>query len=244
MPPTAPTTHRTLSIVLVVVGSVLLGVVAVGALGYCSVFGCTFFSEEFEPHGEEASAARATATSGTAALADRFVSGRDVVADATADGCTAGQNNWKRKDTYSHECSVVESRVMLVTPDRAAVADGLTTADAALRELGCAPASTRGGLDRVRDEYWDEGNPQVARYGAAGLPGAVYTCPDDRSVVVQPTSAREPSSQPDIALASAGFEDEISRSWYTRADASALVRSGAELALVVTVRQPYYRTRF
>ena len=244
MPTTARPAHRTLSVVLVVVGLVLLGVVAVGALGYCSVFGCTFFSQDFEPHGEQATEARAQATQATADLGDRLAAGRQVIGSATADGCQSGQHNWKRKDTYSHECTVVDSRVVLVTTVAEEVADGLTAADAVLREVGCAPVSTRSGLDRVRDEYWQQDNPQVVRHGAAGLPGAVYTCPDDRSVLVQPTSARQPSSQPDIALGSASFDDEISRSWYTRADASAVSRSDAELALVVTVRQLYYRTRF
>jgi hypothetical protein len=244
MSTTARPAHRTLTIVLVVLGLVLLGVVAVGVLGYCSVLGCTFLSEDFEPQGEQATAARATATAGTADLAGRFVAGREVIADATADGCTTGQNNWKVKDTYSHECSVVDSRVVLVTTDREAVDDGLTAADAALRDLGCAPASPRGGLDRVLSEYWHERNPQVERYGAAGLPGAVYQCTDERVVEVEPTSNREPSSQPEIALASAFFDDDISRHWYTDADTAALDRSDAELALVVTVREHYYDTRF
>ena len=64
------------------------------------------------------------------------------------------------------------------------------------------------------------------------------------SVRVQPTSDREASSEPDIALASAFFDDEISRSWYTAEDLTTLRTSGAALALVVTVRERYYDTRF
>jgi len=81
------------------------------------VFGCTLFPEDFEPHGREATAARTAATAAVGQVADRVVAGREVLADATADGCASGQNNWKRKDTYSHECSVVDSRVLLVTTE-------------------------------------------------------------------------------------------------------------------------------
>ncbi|HYJ27395.1 MAG TPA: hypothetical protein VEW73_06775 [Nocardioides sp.] len=244
MSTTARPRHRVLTAVLVTVALVGAGVVAVAVLGFCSAFGCTLFSEDFEPQGREATTARAPATTAVAQLADRVVAGHEVLADATADGCASGQNNWKRKDSYSHECSVVDSRVVLVTTDREAVADGLTAADAVLRELGCAPASPRGGLDRVREEYWTADNPQVVRYGAAGLPSATYTCAGEVSVLVEPTSDREDSTEPDIALASAFFDDELSRDWYTAEDLTTLRRSGAALALVVTVRDQYYSTRF
>jgi hypothetical protein len=240
---TARPRHRVLTAVLLTVALVGAGVVAVAVLGFCSVFGCTLFPEDFEPHGREATTARTAATAAVGQVADRVVAGREVLADATADGCASGQNNWKRKDTYSHECSVVDSRVLLVTTEQEAVAEGLTAADAALRGLGCAPASPRGGLDRVRDEYWTADNPQVARYGAAGLPGATYTC-GGVGVVVQPTSDREASTDPDIALAHENFDDELSRSWYTAADLTTLKESGAALALVVTADRTYYRTSF
>ena len=244
MSTTARPRHRVLTAVLLTVALVGAGVVAVAVLGFCSVFGCTLFSEDFEPHGQEATTARVAATTAVAQLADRVVAGREVLADATADGCTSGQNNWKRKDTYSHECSVVDSRVVMVTTNREAVAEGLAAADAELRDLGCAPASPRGGLDRVRDEYWTVDNPQVVRYGAAGLPGATYTCAGGVTVLVKPTSDREASTEPEIALASAFLDDEISRSWYTAEDLTTVRESGAALALVVTADRTYYRTRF
>ena len=57
-------------------------------------------------------------------------------------------------------------------------------------------------------------------------------------MLVEPTSDREASTEPDIALASAFFDDELSRDWYTAEDLTTLGRSGAALALVVTVREP------
>jgi hypothetical protein len=236
--------RRVLTTVLVVLALATTGVVAVGALAYCSVFGCTFFSEDFEPDGEDASAARATATAEASALADRISLGYEVLADATADGCTTGQNNWKRKDTYSHDCSVLQGRVLVATDDLAAVADGLTAMDAGLRDLGCRPQTPRSGLDRVRDEYWDEDNPQVAQHGAAGLPSAVYSCPDDRTVQVQPTSAGVPTADASVAFGPVFLDEPLREDWFTSADVTALRASGAQLALAVRVEQPYYRTRF
>ena len=239
-----PRHHRTLVTVLVVLALATAGVVAVGALAYCSVFGCTVFSQDFEPHGEEATAARAAATAEASALADRISAGHEVLADATADGCTTGQNNWKRKDTYSHDCSVLQGRVLVATDDLAAVADELTATDAGLRALGCRPQTPRSGLDRVRDEYWDADDPQVAQHGAAGLPGAVYSCPDGGTVQVQPTSAGVPTADAAVDFGSLFLDEPLQEDWFTSADVTALRGSGAQLALVVRVDQPYYRTRF
>jgi len=241
---TARPRHRVLTAVLLTVALVGAGVVAVAVLGFCSVFGCTLFSQRFEPQGEEATTARAAATTTVTQLADRLVAGREVLADATADGCTSGQNNWKRKDTYSHECSLTDSRVVLVTTEADEVAAGLTAADLALRDGGCRPSTPNRGLDRVRDEYWTDDNPQVARYGAAGLPGATYTCAAGVDVLVQPTSQALPEAEPAIALASVFPDVELSSHWYTTEDLVAVRDSGAALALVVTADQTYYRTRF
>ena len=236
--------RRTLTVVLVVVGLVVLGVAAVGVLGYCSVFGCTLFAEDFEPYGDEATAARARAGVDTAALADTLVAGREVLATAHADGCVSGQNNWKIKDTYSHECSVLDSRLVPVTTDSDAVGEGLTAADTALVRAGCAPAYPRSGLDRVRDEYWNEQNPQVRQLGAAGLPGATYSCPGDLTVSVDPTSHQQRGGALPVASDPVYLDDMLQQDWYTASDATALRESGSELALVITASSTYYRTRF
>lgn len=236
--------HRVLVVVLAVAGVLSLGAAAVGVVAYCSFAGCTWRAEPFEPDGERATAARSAATAQVSALADRLAAGHEVLADATADGCTSGQNNWKRKDTYSHECSVLDSRLVLVTSERDAVADGLTAADAALAQAGCRPAWERSGLDRVRDEYWNQQNPQVQEHGAAGLPEATYTCAGGLEVAVTPSSAGARASEPPVSAAPVFFDDVLHEDWYTPADAATLERSGAALALAVTARSTYYRTRF
>jgi hypothetical protein len=236
--------RKVLTTVLVVLALATTGVVAVGALAYCSVFGCTFFSEDFEPNGPTATAARADAVGEVRALADELVAGREVLATATADGCIRGFNDWKRKDTYSHECSVVDSRLVLVAAERDAVADGLTAADAALGEAGCSPTYPGSGLDRVRDEYWNDANPQVRRLGAAGLPGATYSCPGGLAVDVAPTSAQEREGARPLSSDPVFLDEVIHEDWFTPADVTALRQSGAELALLVTAKSTYYRTRF
>ena len=236
--------HRVLVVVLAVAGLLSLGVGAVGVLAYCDFVGCTLGSEEFEPNGDEARTARAAATAEVAALADRVVAGHEVLADGTVDGCIRGFNDWKRKDTYSHECSVADSRLVLVTSEHDAVAGGLTAADAGLRAAGCRPVTPRSGLERVRDEYWSEANPQVRQRGAAGLPGGSYSCPGGVTVEVQPTSSEESVGTMAPASDPVFLDDVLHEDWYTPADVTTLRGSGAALALVVTARSTYYRTRF
>ena len=242
-----PRPHRVLRVVLVTVAVAAVGLGAVGVLGYCSVFGCTLFAQDFEPWGEEAVAARAAAVPAATEFADGAAAGGRVVADATRDGCRTGQNNWKIKDTYSHECEVDVSRLVVLTADRASVGEALTSADATIRALGCLPSGPRGGrgLDGVRAEYWREDNPQVARYGAAGLPSAGYDCPGGRTLEAQPTSAsRSRVSAHDLTDGTPFLDDVLADDWYTAQDLRVLRESRAELALVVTVTDGYYRTRF
>ncbi len=240
----APRPGRVLRIVLVTLAVVTLGVGAVGAIGWCSVFGCTWFSEDFEPWGEEATEARAAAVPEAARLADGAAAAGRVVADASRDGCRTGQNDWKRKDTYSHECEVEQSRIVLVTTRVEEVEDGLTRLDAAIRGLGCE-ASLRGGLDRVRDEYWLAANPQVQQRGADGLPSARYDCGSGSEVEVEPTSARASAASLGFVMNSNLWVDELlAEDWYTPQDLRALRETDAVLAVVVTASDGYYRTRF
>jgi hypothetical protein len=244
MSDTALRPRRVLKVVLVTLAVATLGLGAVATIAWCSVFGCTLFSEDFEPHGEKATRARADATPTVAELADRAsVDGR-VIGSGTIDGCRTGQNDWKRKDTYSHECEVAASRLVVLATDRADVADGLTALDATLRDLGCEP-TTWGGLDRVRDEYWRGDNPNVQREGAAGLPSARYDCPDEVSVEVAPTSASDSGvSVEALADGVIWLDDVLADDWYAPEDLRSLRDSDAELAVVTTATKGYYRTRF
>lgn len=231
---------RTVLVVLLVGG---LGVTAVGAIAWCSVFGCSLFREAFEPQGDEATTARTAAVRDLADLADRAASGGRVVADATVDGCRTGQNTWKRKDRYAHECEVRSSRLTLVAADRGSVAGALGTADATIRGLGCRP-TPGGGLDRVRDEYWTATNPNVMRQGAAGLPSVTYLCgPGDRRLEVDPTSSRTSDLDPLRSQASS-YEDLVSEDWYSADDGRVLREARVELAFVVTASETYYSTGF
>jgi hypothetical protein len=97
----------------------------------------------------------------------------------------------------------------------------------------------------VRAEYWREDNPQVARLGAAGLPGASYDCPGGRTLEVQPTSRQASATSAGVLVGSGVFLDDVlADDWYGTEDLRALRESRAELALVVTAEDDYYRTRF
>lgn len=235
---------RVLVVVTAVVVVLALGVAAVGVVAYCTLGGCTGPAEPFEPDGAQASAARASATTQVSGLADRLVAGHQVLADATDDGCMRGYSDLQRNDTYAEQCSVLASRLVLVTTDRDAVPDGLTAADAALVQVGCRPAYDGITLDWMRQGYWDDSNPNVQQYGAAGLPGTRYRCADDLEVAVTPTSSRARQTEPPVSADPVLLDEMLHENWYTPADAATLERSGAELALVFTVSSSYYRTRF
>lgn len=235
---------RVLVGVTAVVGVLSLGVIAASVVAYCTLGGCTGPAEPFEPDGAQASAARASATTQVSGLADRLVAGHKVLADATDDGCMRGHSDWQYKETYAEQCSVLASRLVLVTTDRDAVPDGLTAADAALAALGCRPAYQDTTLDYGRQGYWNDSNPQVQQYGAAALPGARYICADDLEVMVTPTSSRARKIEPFVSADAVHLDEMLHENWYTPADAATLARSGAELALVFTASSTYYRTRF
>ncbi len=243
--------RRRLHVALVVVTAVVLGLGAAATLAFCSVFGCTVFSERFEPQGDEATEGRARARVVALQAADAVTVGRQVLASATVDGCDAGQNGWKRKDTYSHECFVVASRTMVVVASGGfdAVGEGLTATDALVRAQACAPSYGKD-LDEVRAEYWRPDHAGVRRSGAAGLPGARYECAADPdlepgSVVVEvkPTSARAPTTTTAV-FGHFWLDETIAGSWYGDEQAAAVTASGVELAVVVTVRVGYYDTTF
>jgi hypothetical protein len=237
-------TRRRLPVVLTVVGALVLGLGAVATLGWCSVMGCTVLSERFRPDGEEAVRARAAASSDIARVAGELASGHPVIAATTLDDCLSGQNNWKVKDTYSHECFVRDSRVLDLATSDEEVGPALDAFDGALRARGCEP-SLSGGLARVRAEYWSADNPNVVREGAAGLPETAYDCPDGVRIEARPSSAASRQDDPRLALGptSAG-SDLLGGEPYDAADVAALRGSGSALALVVTVSRGYYRTEF
>lgn len=232
------------SVVLAVVGALVLGVGAVAVLGWCSVLGCTFAEERFEPDGAQASRARTDALAGLDRQLGVLSGGRTVLARASSDDCLRGQNNWKVKDTYSHECFVRESRVVVLAHGEDEVEPALDAYDRLLRDQGCV-ASLSGGLSRVRAEYWSPDNPNVAREGAAGLPMAAYDCPDGSRVETRPTAASATGADADAVLGRLAVGPEVlGGSGYDEEAVTALRDSKAALALVVTASRGYYRTTF
>lgn len=240
----SPTRTRRLPIVLTVVGALVLGLGAVATLGWCSVMGCTVLSERFRPDGEEATRARAAAKADLERVAGELAAGHPVIAATTLDDCLSGQNNWKVKDTYSHECFVRDSRVLDVAASTEEVGPALDAFDELLRSRGCT-SSLSGGLAQVRAEYWTPDNPNVVREGAAGLPEAAYDCPDGTRVETRPTAATATGGDAETVLGRvAAGSTVLGGAGYDARDVAAVQDSGSALALVVTVSRGYYRTEF
>ncbi len=177
--------------------------------------GCTGPAEPFDPDGAQATAARASATKQVSALADRLVAGHEILANATDDGCMRGYSDLQYKETYAEQCSVLASRLVLVTTDRDDVPDGLRAADAALTAVGCRPAYDGITLDWMRQGYWDDSNPNVHQCGAAGLPGTRYRCADDLEVAVTPTSNRGRKIDPPVSADPVLLDEMLHGDWYT-----------------------------
>lgn len=237
-------TRRRLPIVLTVVGALVLGLGAVATLWWCSAMGCTPFSESFEPDGADATRSRKAALVDLDRFAVALAAGRPVLAATRADDCLTGQNNWKVKDTYSHECFVRDSRVLDLAASTDEVGPALDAFDDTLRSRGCEP-SLAGGLAAVREEYWSPDNPNVVREGAAGLPEAAYDCPDGTRVETRPTAAAATGADADAVLGPVLAGSEVlGGSGYDTQDVASVKDSGSALALVVTVSRGYYRTEF
>lgn len=241
---TVSSSRRRLPTVLTVVAGIVLALGAVGTLAWCSTFGCTILSERFAPQGGEAQEARAGARAELERSAAMLASGHRVITATTLDDCISGQNNWKIKDTYSHECFVRDSRVLALAATEPQVGPALTAFDAAVRAVGCV-ASLAGGLEQVRAEYWTPSNPNVTREGAAGLPMAAYDCPDGTRVEVRPSAATTRGNDALVVLGPDLTGSEVlGGRRYGQEDLAAVRASGASLALVVTLSRCYYRTRF
>ena len=75
--------------------------------------GCSLGAEPFEPAGAEASAARDRVHALTGGLLDRASEDLPVLAATALDACVTGQANWKRRDSFAHACSFVDSRLVV-----------------------------------------------------------------------------------------------------------------------------------
>ena len=218
--------------------------VATAVGGVLLVGGCSLGAEPFEPAGAEASAGRERARTLTGDLLARASVDLPVLASTVLDGCVTGQSNWKRRDSFAHACSLVDSRVVVLAADEEDVAATLTAYDDVLEGAGCRPREG-GGLDGIREEYWSPGNPEVAARGAAGLPSATYDCEEGVVLTVQPTSAREDERDPRTALGPPAPGDQVLAGRpHDEAALAALRDSGAALAAVVSATRGYYRTTF
>ena len=85
----------------------------------------------------------------------------------------------------------------------------------------------------------------IAPRKPSAIKSATYECGPDRSVEVEPLSASgSTSSLRSLTEGGLWLDDALAVDWYDADDVRALRESDAQLAVVVTVTQGYYRTRF
>ena len=157
-------------------------------LGYCSVFGCTVILRRIR-------AARrgglGRASHGHSGPTPGERSSADATWSPTPDRGSRRSDRLEEKGQYSHECSVVDSRVVMSSRSRG-VADGLPRGMP--RSASGATGVDEGGLDGCGTSTGTREMRKCARYGAAG--GRTGPTCDAGVVVVPAHTARGPSSQP------------------------------------------------
>ena len=198
----------------------------------CSAAPCS--PRTSSPHGQEATAARAAATAAVGRrLADR------VVGRARGARRRHGRRVHLRPEQLEAQGHLLARVLGRGQPGRSGHhrPGGRRRRDSPPWMPRCAtsgarPRRPRGGLDRVRDEYWTAGQP-AGRSGTAppGSPAPIYTCADGVTVLVQPTSDREPSADARRRLRlRRSSTTTISRSWYTAGRRHGAARSPGRAA--------------
>ena len=205
--------------------------------------GCGLGTGEFDPVSPDVTAARVRAHADSRSLLRRAARGHPTLAQTGLDGCLTGRPDAEQRGGWAHDCSVVDSRLVVLARDEDAVPATLTAYDAALRALRCRPADGPD-LAEVVTRSWRADDPQVVARGAAALPAVRYACPEAVTVVVQSTSAREGDPDPRTALGPPVVQDRLlSGKPFDATALAGLVGSRAALAAVLTTTRHYYRTR-
>lgn len=209
--------------------------VAVAAVALVAT-GCG--AEPFEPDGAEATKARSQAWSEVdRALAD--VRGdREPIAEARFDGCHTGQNNWKIRDEFQHECSVVAS-VMVPAAKLDDVSQALRTLSTRFEQLGCT--TTWRTLAEIDRDYWTEFRTRPD-YRPGSLPEARYQC-GDRWITVAPTDTIK-IKEGLFPTALVGLDEMLDEQPYPADTEQRAKAEGSAMFWMVTSDRRYYATKF
>ncbi|MGC3956061.1 MAG: hypothetical protein QM804_17760 [Propionicimonas sp.] len=108
----------------------------------------------FQPDGSLAGAGREAMRPRLADLASQLTRDEPPLATVTRDGCRTGQNNFKVRDEFAHDCLLVHAVAFpaAATPDD--VKDAIATMADRLAALGC---TADGDLDltQIGNAYWE-----------------------------------------------------------------------------------------
>lgn len=213
-------------------GAAAIGVIIAAA----TLAGCG--AEPFEPNGAAATEARAQAWAEVDRALAEVRGDREPIAQARFDGCHTGQNNWKIKDEYQHECSVAGS-ILVPASDLDGVSQALRTLSARFDDLGCA--TTWHTLAEIDRDYWARFRTRPD-YRPGSLPETTYQCGDHR-VTVAPTDPIKIKQglRPTALL---GLDERLDEQPYP-SDTEQRARSdGAAMFWMITASKRYYATKF
>lgn len=200
------------------------------------VTGCG--AEPFEPNGPQATEARARAW-GEVDLALADVQGdREPIGQARFDGCHTGQNNWKIKDEYQHDCSVARS-VMVPAAELDEVSQALQTFNGRFEELGCT--TTWRTLAQIDEDYWTKFKTRPD-YRPGSLPEAHYQC-GDRRITVAPTDTIK-IKKGLYPTALMGMDDMLDQQVFPEDLAKRAKSDGSAMFWMITAYSRYYSTKF
>ncbi|WP_152363440.1 hypothetical protein [Microlunatus speluncae] len=211
-----------------------IAVIAVALL----VAGCG--PEPFEPDGAKAVEERARSWSAIDRALAEVQGDREPIAQARYDGCHTGQNNWKIKDKYAHECSVLRS-LLVPAAELDDVSEALQTLSRRLDELGCT--ATWRTLAHIDQEYWTKFQSRPD-YRPGSLPEAGHQCGEVRITVKPTDSITIKKAEALLPFALIGLDQRRDEQPYPADTDRRAEADGAAMFWMITADQRYYATKF
>jgi len=203
-------------------------------------------SASFDPDGKEAVAARAAGDSAAESLLDDVTAGRRAVGTALFDQCTEGRHDWKRDDSYDHECDLAHSRVVAGVQTVDEVESSLLDMHERVLAAGCTVDRAQTALDEVAEVYWPA-RRKTTNPSPGILPSGRYTCVvkgvGSLELEVQPyagTRAEAFDLRPDVALTPYIATRRQRSQPFPVTTEQVVASSGMALHYVVTVSLAYY----
>lgn len=217
------------------VGVVLVSCVLLSACG-----------ASFDPDGDEATRARAAGDSAAEALLDDVTAGRHEVATAVFDQCTEGRHDWKRNDSFDHECDLAHSRVVAGVQTVDEVESSLLAMQERILASGCTVDRGSIALGEVAEVYWPS-RRKTSSPSPGILPSGHYLCAFEGEgsleleVTTYTAGRDEPFDlRPDVSLTPYIPTRTVRSQPFPAPTAPTVAASGMAMHYVVTASLAYY----